>query len=85
MVIGPWLEDELKKRRERRERRIVAVALEKAQKEGRAEGRAKGRAEERRRWQEWNRRREAAVVAGEEFTELPPGGDGLESQNWQQA
>ena len=91
MVIGTWLEDELKKRRERRERRIVAVALEKGQKEGRAEGRAEAqvaveaaRAEERRKWQEWNRRREAAAAAGEEFTEPPPGGGGPESQNSEQ-
>ncbi len=91
MVIGTWLEDELKKRRERRERRIVAVASEKAAEVAREKALAEAqvaveaaRAEERRKWQEWNRRREAAAAAGEEFTELPPGDGDPESQNSEQ-
>ena len=31
-----------------------------------------GRDEERQRWEEWNARREAAMSAGDEFTEPPP-------------
>ena len=40
--------------------------------QGRSEGRAEGRAEAQAAWEEWNRRREAAATAGEEFTEPPP-------------
>ena len=34
--------------------------------------RERGQAEERRRWVEWNERRMAAEVAGEDFDEPPP-------------
>ena len=64
MVLSTWLEDELKKRRQRQ----INAALRK----GREEGRAEVWAEVGRQWQEWIDRREAAEAAGEEFTELPP-------------
>ena len=60
MVLSTWLEDELKKRHQRKLNAAVKKAV------------AKGRAEEHSRWQEWNNRREAAAAAGQEFTELPP-------------
>ena len=34
--------------------------------------RAEARAEVQAKWEEWNRRREAAAAAGEVFTEPPP-------------
>ncbi len=85
MVLGTWLEDELKKRRQRQ----INAAVTKARAEGRAEGRAeerdKARAEaetlaeeldkalaESQKWQTWNRNREAAQAAGQEFNEPPP-------------
>ena len=85
MVLGTWLEDELKKRRQRQ----INAAVTKARAEGRAEGRAeerdKARAEaetlaedldkalaESQQWQTWNRNREAAQAAGQEFNEPPP-------------
>jgi membrane protein implicated in regulation of membrane protease activity len=84
MVLASYLEDVLRKRRQK----SIAEARKKALAEGRAaglaeghtEGRAEGRSEglsegfedASRMWQEWNRRREAAVAAGEEFTEPPP-------------
>ena len=51
--------------------------------EGRAEGRQEGRAEGQQegaklmlaRWQEWNRRRQAAEQAGHPFNEPEPGMD----------
>ena len=85
MVLGTWLEDELKKRRQRQ--------INAAEAKGRSEGRAEGRAEERdkaraeaetlaeeldkalaesQKWQTWNRNREAAQAAGQEFNEPPP-------------
>ena len=59
MVLGTYLEDVLRKRRQRQIKAAVDRAL----------------AEERQRWQEWNQRREAAAAAGEEFTEPPPDGN----------
>ena len=63
MVLSTWLEDELKKRRQRQ----IKSAADKA--------RADGITEERQRWLDWNQRREAAAVAGEDFNEPPPGVD----------
>lgn len=60
MVIAGWLEEKLERTREAR----------------RAEGRAEGRAEANRDWEEWNRRREAALERGEPFTESPPSRNG---------
>ncbi len=91
MVLSTWLEDELKKRRQRQIRaaveKEVGEAVEKAVAEAvevasKASGN-KARAEERQSWVEWNRRREAAAAAGLEFTEPPPGSRGRESQNSQ--
>lgn len=65
MVLSTWLEDELKKRRERQIKAAVDTAVEAAVKEALAE--------ERQRWEQWNRRREAAEAVGEEFNEPPPG------------
>ena len=59
MVFGTWLEETLEKRRQRQ----IRTAAENA------------RAEVQKAWAEWNRRREAAAAAGEEFTEPPPGID----------
>ena len=64
MVFGTWLEETLEKRRQRQ----IKAAVDRA------------RAEERQRWEAWNRRREAAAAAGEEFSEPPPGLD-LDADN----
>ena len=89
MVLGTYLEDVLKKRRQK----SIAEAQKKAFAQGQAEGHAQGQAEghaqgqtegimeERQRWQKWNQRREAAVAAGEEFNEPPPSGTERESQD----
>ena len=93
MVLGTWLEDELKKRRQRQIN--AAEARGRAEAEARAEERDKARAEELdkiraeerekaradayrqrmedfQKWQTWNRNREAAQAAGQEFNEPPP-------------
>ncbi len=72
MVFGTWLEETLEKRR----RRQVKAAEVK--------GRTEGFEEASRRWQEWNRRREAAVAAGEEFSEPPPDGMAPEQKSGSQ-
>ena len=56
-VFADWLEETLERRRQRQ----IKAAVDKA------------RAEERQKWQGWNQRREAAVAAGEDFDEPPPG------------
>ena len=43
--------------------------------EGRVKGLAEGQAAERSQWQDWNRRRMDAAVAGQPFHEPPPGED----------
>ena len=68
MVIASWLEETLEKRKQRQ--------IDAAEKRGLA----RGRAELQREWLEWNRRREAAAAAGEDFNEPPPGVD-QESEN----
>ena len=73
MVIASWLEDELKKRRQRQIKAAVEKAVEEASVNARTEGRAEGFEQASRRWEEWNRRREAAAAAGEKFDEPPPG------------
>ncbi len=82
MVLGTWLEDELKKRRQRQ----INAAVTKARAEGRAQGRAE--AEERdkalaelQKWQTWNRNREAAQAAGQEFNEPPPSAPSADPEN----
>ena len=65
MVLSTWLEDELKKRRQRQIKAAVKAAVEEAS--------AEARAEERQRWVEWNSRREATEADGEDFNEPPPG------------
>ena len=83
MVLGTWLEDELKKRRQRQINAAVTKAVAeavpnavaKAVAEARAEERAETRQEmmkELQKWQTWNRNREAAQAAGQEFNEPPP-------------
>ena len=64
MVIASWLEETLEKRRQQQIRRAADNA----------------RAEERQRWLEWNRRREAAEADDEEFTEPPPGAESSEGE-----
>lgn len=58
-VFADWLEETLERRRQRQ----IKAAVDKA------------RAEERQRWEGWNHRREAAVAAGVDFNEPPPGID----------
>ena len=70
-VFADWLEDELKKRRQRQ----IKAAVDKAVKVAVEEARAEARADERQRWEDWNHRREAAVAAGVDFNEPPPGID----------
>ncbi len=60
MVLSTWLQETLDKRRQREEerhRKELQAAVD----------------NERQRWLDWNRRREAAAQAGEEFNEPPPG------------
>ena len=57
MVLSTWLQETLEKRRQRQIAEAAAEATAKVQK----------------RWLDWNRRREAAAHAGEEFNEPPPG------------
>ena len=68
MVIASWLEETLEKRRQRQ----IRAAEDR--------GFARGRAELQKDWQDWNRRREAAEAADEEFTEPPPGAEAPESE-----
>ena len=70
-VFADWLEDELKKRRQRQ----IKAAVDKAVKAAVEVARAEARAGERQRWEGWNHRREAAVAAGVDFNEPPPGID----------
>ena len=94
MVLGTWLEDELKKRRQRQIN--AAEARGRAEAEARAEEREKARAEEREKaraeayrqrmedfqqWQTWNRNREAAQAAGQEFNEPPPSRPSADPEN----
>ena len=79
MVLGSWLEDELKKRRQRQINAAVTKARAEERDKIRAEEREKARAEAHRqrmeyfqKWQTWNRNREAAQAAGQEFNEPPP-------------
>ena len=55
------------------------AAREEGRQEGRQEGRAEGQQEGAKlmlaRWQEWNRRRQAAEQAGQPFHEPEPGMD----------
>ncbi len=91
MVLSTWLEDELKKRRRRQIKAAVDKALketvpiavkeaveeavDKTLKEAVPKAVKEARAEERRKWQGWNSRREAAAAAGEAFNEPHPGAD----------
>ena len=72
MVLSTWLEDELKKRRQRQ----LDAAVKKAV--------AEALAQERSRWEEWVDRRDAAAAAGQEFTEPPPGRAAPDPPNPQQ-
>jgi hypothetical protein len=98
MVLGSYLEEVLKKRRQKSiaeaQKKGFAEGQAQGQAEGRDQGRAEGRTEgrtegfaqgitqgimeENQRWLEWNRRREGAAAAGEEFNEPPPG---IDSEN----
>ena len=71
MVLGTWLEETLEKRRQRQ----IKAAVDKAVKEAVHKAAHKARTEERRRWEAWNQRREAAAAVSEEFNEPPPGVD----------
>ena len=76
MVFGTWLEETLEKRRQRQIKAAVEAAVEKTRAEEREAARRA-----LQDWQDWNRRREAAADAGEEFTEPPPGTTQLESKS----
>ncbi len=85
MVIASWLEDELKKRRQRQQRQIRAAleeAVEKAVEETREEERETAR-QFRNRLLDWSQRRETAAAAGEEFDEPPPDIGDPDSENTQ--
>lgn len=56
MVLAAWLEEK----------------LERTRAANRAESIAEGRAEANREWEDWNRRREAAIKRGEPFAEPTP-------------
>ena len=79
VLFADWLEDELKKRRQRQIKAAVDKARAEALEEARAEERETAR-QFRRNLRDWNRRREAAASAGEEFNEPPPGID-LENED----
>ena len=81
MVFGTWLEDEIKKRRQKSIAEAQKKGFTQGQAEGFTQGQAEGIMEERLRWQKWNQRREAAEAAGEEFNEPPPDVIPVESQN----
>ena len=66
MVIASWLEETLERRRQRQ----IRAAADKA--------RTEGEQAVQQRWVDWNRRREAAMSAGEDFNDPPPG---IDSEN----
>ena len=68
MVLAMW---RLRKLREENEQKLE-LAVKEASKESLEKGREEGREEERRRWQAWARRGEAARAAGLPFDEPPP-------------
>ena len=75
MVLSTWLAETLEKRRrkeeERRRREMERIRLEgKAAAES---ARIEATLEVQNRWEDWNRRREAAESTGEKFSEPPPG------------
>ena len=72
MVLGTWLEDELKKRRQLQINAAVTKAV--------AEERDKALAE-LQKWQTWNRNREAAQAAGQKFNEPPPSAPSADPEN----
>ena len=74
MVLSTWLAETLDKRRRKEQelhRQEIEAAKEFARMEAAAEVR-KRTTEVQQRWENWNQRREAAVVAGLEFNEPPP-------------
>ena len=82
MVLSTWLAETLEKRRrkeeERRRKEVERIRkeVERIRLEGKVaaeSARMEATLEVQNRWEEWNRRREAAAMAGEEFTEPPPG------------
>ena len=92
MVLGSWLEDELKKRRQRQINAAVTKAVAEAVPNAVAKAVAEARAEERaethqqrmedfQKWQTWNRNREAAQAAGQEFNEPPPSAPSADPEN----
>lgn len=71
MVLSIWLEEVLERRRERdMERRRKEIQAAQAAAES---ARMEAAAEVQKRWEEWNRRREAAAATGEGINEPPPG------------
>ena len=82
MVLSTWLEDELKKRRQRQIQAAVETAVEKAVEKTRNEQREAVR-QFRGKLRDWNQRREAAVAAGEEFHEPPPDIDDPDNEETQ--
>ena len=74
-VFADWLEETLERRRQRQIKAAVDKAVKAAVEEARAEALAEARADERQKWEGWNHRREAAVAAGVDFNEPPPGID----------
>jgi hypothetical protein len=76
-VFADWLEETLQRRR-RNEQERHRKEIQAAKEFGRMEATAvlqKRTAEVQQRWEGWNHRREAAVAAGVDFNEPPPGID----------
>ena len=86
MVLSTWLEDELKKRSERRLKAAVEAAVDAAVETAVEKTRNEERQAARlfsKRLRDWNQRREAAVAAGEEFHEPPPDIDDPDNEETQ--
>ena len=83
MVLSSWLaetlekhrrQEEQRRREEDKQRRREEDILHRQEISAAADfARVEATAEVQKRWEEWNSRREAAVAAGEEFGEPPPG------------
>ncbi len=84
MVLAAWLEEKLERSRAAHRAERIAQGHAEGFAEGRAggfalgyaegfaQGFAEGFAQENREWDEWNRRREAALARDEAFSEPTP-------------
>ena len=60
---------------------VAGLIVEKFKKHEREVGMKIGRQEERRQWQDWYERQQAALRSGQPFTEPPPGHSANGSSN----